>query len=871
MKVKSIINFAMAGMLLIFSAALLAAQQTQAPDQPVYMDYQGGKVTIYPPQPEALQDNTLTALSAVSITSSGETPPKFGAVLFNAQIKTDPSTKTYRVQSVKVVTVRFPNFTAAEQKELSSAIESELPKQNAGGSYDDLLSKLDAAKQEVQLSSEFQTTPPKIIFVPHPAVLVFIDGKPNLQAIEGSPNLMRVVNTPMLLIFNKKDNKFYLSSGNIWYSTNDVLKGQWQIENNPQAEIKTIVTKDGKQVETKMPSTQMPEIIVATSPTELITSDGQPQYSTIKDTSLLYMSNTENDVIFDLSSQQYFVLLSGRWFASNSLNGQWNFVSPDKLPADFAKIPANSDKGNVLVNVPNTEQAQNALLDSQVPQIKQVKRSEAKLTVQYDGTPRFVRIKGTSIKYAENSSVPVLLIGNRYYACDNAIWYVAATPFGPWVVTDAVPYEVKKIPPSCPYYYVKYVNVYYYTPYEIYFGYTPGYCGWYPYYGTVVYGTGFFYPPWYGYYYYPRFSTYCFGVHYNPFFGWSFGSAWGNVFLSIGFGWNTSFGGNFGWFGYGPGWYHPLWYSPGWGYGYNYKWYNKYWYGQRFNMINRINIGNQINIANRRFNVNNTIANFNRGSPMSINKSRQFSNMSRSFNKGFMPGKTTFREGTMLPGRTIFPSGIPGRTIMPSGAAIHQGLSGLKAGGGEFKGGAFKGGAIGGEFKGLQRRGGVTEGMGQFQDQLRGKATEGFRGTTELKAPTGLRGSTELRGTTGFKAPTRLRTPAEFTGPGVISRGTIHESITAPRTYTPRITAPRHVAPSISSTPHGPSGFQKGGTFHSPSGGFPSGGTFHGHSGGGHSGGSSAFRGAGGGGVHSRKNFDQGSASLNEDNGTDKH
>ena len=55
-----------------------------------------------------------------------------------------------------------------------------------------------------------------------------------------------------------------------------------------------------------------------------------------------------------------------------------------------------------------------------------------------------------------------------------------------------------------------------------YVGYTPGYIYSYPYHGTIVYGTGYYYRPWYRRYYYPRPVTYGYGVHYNPYTGWGF-------------------------------------------------------------------------------------------------------------------------------------------------------------------------------------------------------------------------------------------------------------------------------------------------------------------------------------------------------------
>ena len=40
------------------------------------------------------------------------------------------------------------------------------------------------------------------------------------------------------------------------------------------------------------------------------------------------------------------------------------------------------------------------------------------------------------------------------------MWFVAATPQGPWLVASAVPAAIYTIPPTSPLYYVTYVRIY---------------------------------------------------------------------------------------------------------------------------------------------------------------------------------------------------------------------------------------------------------------------------------------------------------------------------------------------------------------------------------------------------------------------------
>jgi hypothetical protein len=60
-----------------------------------------------------------------------------------------------------------------------------------------------------------------------------------------------------------------------------------------------------------------------------------------------------------------------------------------------------------------------------------IRRDEA-LTVPYDGAPQFIPIAGTSLEYAINTPTDVIHAEGRYYAVENAVWFVSDAPTGPW-------------------------------------------------------------------------------------------------------------------------------------------------------------------------------------------------------------------------------------------------------------------------------------------------------------------------------------------------------------------------------------------------------------------------------------------------------
>ena len=327
-----------------------------------------------------------------------------------------------------------------------------------------------------------------------------------------------------------------------------------------------------------------PRIVAATAPTEVVSTSGEPRWKSLPSGKLLYVENTETPWVRDLETQQMYLLLSGRWFRAGSADGPWSFVRADQLPPSFKEIPPGSDLGGVRTSVAGTEEADDAMLDAAIPQTTAIKRDEAKFESQYDGSPKFEPIPGTSVSYAVNTGSQILQVGNRYYAADNGVWFMSGSATGPWTVADQVPEEeIRKIPPSAPVYNVTQLHVYQSTPQVVYVGYTPGYMWSYPYYGVPVYGTGYYYPPYYGAYYYPRPPTWGFHVGYNPWTGWNVGMGYSNGFYSFGVGWSS------GWGGWGPG-YRRYGCCGGYG-GYG----GGYHHGPTFVNNGNINIGNRYN------------------------------------------------------------------------------------------------------------------------------------------------------------------------------------------------------------------------------------------------------------------------------------
>jgi len=536
-----------------FALALIPLAAQSDHGWPQEVEANGRHFTIYQPQVDSWKNDRLEARAVVTVTFPGSSAPIYGIVSLSARTDVNKENRTVALADVKANSVTFPS-AANQQSELLNAIRESLPNWPQTISLDRLLADLSITQNETAIESiALKSTPPKIIFSKTPAVLILIDGNPEFRSLSGT-RYMRVINTPALLLFDSASSRFYLDGQTFWM-TSASLNGPWAKAVDPPSDLDQ-ARAQVNGTEEKDPHTHPPQVVapggapaavyVSTVPAELLQTTGEPRFSPIFGTKLSFVTNTESDIFLDVNSQSYFVLLSGRWFKAKSLDGPWDWVPGKQLPSDFAHIPLRSPKSGVLASVPGTMEAKEAVIANRIPQTAAIQRSEAKLDVRYDGAPQFRPIEGTPMEYAINTDVDVIHAEGRYYACHNAVWFVADSPYGPWTVADFIPAVIYTIPPSSPLFHDRYVYVNGATPEIVYLGYTPGYLGAFVWDDVVVFGTGWVYPPWYG----------------DLWFGWP---------------WTWGFGFQFGYWGGGWFWrpvHHPWWFHNPW---YIHRVYSEHW------------------------------------------------------------------------------------------------------------------------------------------------------------------------------------------------------------------------------------------------------------------------------------------------------
>jgi hypothetical protein len=661
--------FTLCASFFLFST-LKAAGQDEWPK--VISSTDGSEIKIYELQPESFSGNTLKARAAISILQSGKTDPTFGTFWTVSTVETDKDNRRVILQSVKVPNIKFPGQVDDNMiSSLKTTLETQLPQVIGDVSLDDLLASLDMNQEEKKLSKDLNTSPPKIIYTTRPSLLVMIDGEPKLQQNK-EWNLDVVINSPFTIVKNN-DGRFYLYGGKHWYSAPSAT-GPYNYTTNVPQNLQPVQTSVDNANSSNAGYTDsaaavqentISDIIVSTNPAELIQSNGQASFTPIDGTDLSYINNSSNDVFRLQSTGQYYVLISGRWYTSSSLNSNWKYIQSNSLPPDFAKIPEGSPKDNVLASVAGTDAAREAVMDAQIPQTAKVDRRTATTNPGYNGDPQFAPIKGTNLEYATNTSSSVLRYNGVYYSVDNGVWFQSDSPAGPWVVCTDRPDEVDRIPPSSPLYNTKYVYVYDVTPDYVYMGYTPGYLNTYIYGPTVVYGTGFYYDPWFSGYYYPRPWTWGFNMCYNPWAGWSLGYNYSYGWFNFGLGFGRSFGG----YGYGGGgWWGPRIYRPpyAWNRSRQYGFYGNNFYRNRNVYVNNYNNniyrnrpGVVTNNRDRGLNRNNNGNNFNRPNNNNNRMNPGYSGNNNNRNQNGFNNRPDRNTGTA--------NGQPNRQLRPGG------------------------------------------------------------------------------------------------------------------------------------------------------------------------------------------------------------
>ena len=328
----------------------------------------GATYTIFQPQLDSWDMYRLEAHAAVSVLSPGAKDPVFGVIEITAATLVHRQARTVEFTNITVAQATFPSVPD-KAAQYQKAFQTLLAKGPSTMSLDRLQAALaiQGAEQKAK-AVPVKNEPPQFIFKQTVAILVTIDGEPVWTAVPSTP-FQRILNTRALILKDASGTLYlHLFNGFLQASS---LAGPWTVAKPAPSAAGTVAQQLAKEgvvdlmegtpnEQTKQkPSLAKgaPEIIVATVPTELLVTEGPPEWVPVEGTLLLYVSNTTGNIFKDLNDQTTYLLVTGRWFRAPDFSGPWQYVPGTSLPPDFAQIPDTSPKENVKASVPGTPQA----------------------------------------------------------------------------------------------------------------------------------------------------------------------------------------------------------------------------------------------------------------------------------------------------------------------------------------------------------------------------------------------------------------------------------------------------------------------------------------------------------------------------------
>ena len=161
------------------SAAANAAQATW----PRKVETERGTLTVYQPQPEKFDGNSLEGRAAASLTKKGAKEPTFGVFWFKAKVDTDRDANTAVLRDIVVTQVRWPDSKPIDEEDVSAFLTTLMPKESVPISLDQLKASLVTVENQKKSMDELRHDPPKIIFKEEIAVLLLYDGEPRTLPI----------------------------------------------------------------------------------------------------------------------------------------------------------------------------------------------------------------------------------------------------------------------------------------------------------------------------------------------------------------------------------------------------------------------------------------------------------------------------------------------------------------------------------------------------------------------------------------------------------------------------------------------------------------------------------------------------------------
>jgi hypothetical protein len=194
-----------------------------------------------------------------------------------------------------------------------------------------------------------------------------------------------------------------------------------------------------------------PKIIISEKPAVLVYIDGDPHFVPVKGSDWVGVLNTSVLLVKDASGTFYLHLYDG-WISAASLQGPWEVAQPPPVAAGLEQTARAASRANLLLGKPDVNGRHPVLSNSPLPEI--VVSTQPAALIVLNGAPRFVRISGTTLEYAANTSAHLFRDAetNSLYVRVAGDWFGASKVDGPWthVPVASLPPAFSAIPDDSP-------------------------------------------------------------------------------------------------------------------------------------------------------------------------------------------------------------------------------------------------------------------------------------------------------------------------------------------------------------------------------------------------------------------------------------
>ena len=292
---------------------------------------EGYEIVVHQPQIDQWQDDKIEGRAAVSINKGSTPEPTLGVIWLSARTSVDRKNGLVSLDNLQVTKANFPSEPDRTDEYLA-VIKSNVPARARTIALERLKAALavtDVEKQAAQ-THPVKNDVPRVIYSSTPALLVLIDGNPVFRPVQNT-KLRRAINTRNLIVLDETSGDYYLRAFKRWMQAS-AIDGPWTPAPNPPAALATVLKSVGKEVDLldeppadiaeAVSKGVLPTIYVSTTPTELLQSTGQAEYTPIPGTQLLYVRNMSSHVLIDTPTQDHLRAALGP-LVSNQVHGEW--------------------------------------------------------------------------------------------------------------------------------------------------------------------------------------------------------------------------------------------------------------------------------------------------------------------------------------------------------------------------------------------------------------------------------------------------------------------------------------------------------------------------------------------------------------------